>query len=431
MQSTPSGRIADSSSASDADALSVSAAQKIILSHVRPITDTVTAPLKQALGRVLATDIVSPINVPAADNSAMDGYALRSADLKPESQTSGVALTIAGHAYAGHPFGGTVSAGACVRIMTGAVIPDGCDAVLPQELAQLDSEGNVILPRQSTTPGMNIRCAGEDLAIGDTALKQGRLLKPADLGLIASLGLADVPVMRTLRIAHFSTGDELRSAGQPLDAGSVYDSNRYTLHGMLTRAGFDAIDLGLVNDDPAAIEAAFRSASEQADAVITSGGVSAGDADYTRQMMARLGDVAFWKIAMRPGRPLAFGKLALNGKSTLLFGLPGNPVATMISFYFFARPALYALTGAQAPAPVAIRAISDTDIHKKNGRTEYQRGLLCTSSDGELRVRTTGAQGSGILSSMTEADCMIVLPDSQDVVRKGDAVSVLLFDGLI
>ncbi len=431
MQSTPSGRIADSSSASDADALPVSAAQNIILSHVRPITDTVTVPLKQALGRVLASDIVSPINVPAADNSAMDGYALRSADLQSASQTSCVTLAIAGHAYAGHPFSGSVSSGSCVRIMTGAIIPGGCDTVLPQELAQRQSEDSVILPAQSATPGMNIRRAGEDLAIGETALKQGRLLNPADLGLIASLGFAEVPVMRKLRVAHFSTGDELRSAGQPLDAGSVYDSNRYTLHGMLARAGFEAIDLGLVNDDPAAIEAALRGASEQADAVVTSGGISAGDADYTRQMMARLGDVAFWKIAMRPGRPLAFGKLELNGKSTLLFGLPGNPVATMVSFYFFARSALYALAGAQAPAPISLHAISDADIHKKTGRTEYQRGLLTPSPEGELRVRITGAQGSGILSSMTEANCMIVLPDSQGSVRKGEQVDVFLFDGLI
>ncbi len=431
MPSPSSARIAGSSSASDADTLSVADAQKIILSHVQAIVDTDTAPLKQALGRVLAADIVSPINVPAADNSAMDGYALQSADLGLAPPDSTVTLKIAGHAFAGHPFSDTVRTGTCVRIMTGAVIPDGCDAVLPQELARCTSDSEVTLPSHFATPGLNIRRAGEDLAIGQAALRQGRLLTPADLGLLASLGFASIRLMRRLRVAHFSTGDELRSAGQTLEAGSVYDSNRYTLHGMLTRAGFEAIDLGLVKDDPAAIEAAFHSASEQADAVITSGGVSAGDADYTRQMMARLGDVAFWKIAMRPGRPLAFGKLDLNGKRTLLFGLPGNPVATMVSFYFFARPALYALAGAQPPAPVTVRAASDADIHKKPGRTEYQRGLLSVTAEGQLLARTTGAQGSGILSSMTEANCMIVLPDSQGPVRKGDHVDVLLFDGLI
>lgn len=431
MQSTSSARIADTSSASDADTLSVTDAQNILLSHVQPIADTETASLKLSLGRVLARDIVSPINVPAADNSAMDGYALRRADLSSASPGSTVKLTIAGHAYAGHPFSGTLRNGDCVRIMTGAVIPQGCDVVLPQELAQRISASEVNLPSQAARPGLNIRRAGEDIAIGQSALKQGRLLTPADLGMIASLGFAEVPVMRKLRVAHFSTGDELRSSGQPLEEGSVYDSNRYTLHGMLTRAGFEAIDLGLVKDDPAAIEATFREACVQADAVITSGGVSAGDADYTRQMMARLGDVAFWKIAMRPGRPLAFGKLNLNDNSALLFGLPGNPVATMVSFYFFARPALYRLAGATVRPQITVRAICEHDIDKKPGRTEYQRGLLSISPQGELRVRTTGAQGSGILSSMTEANAMIVLRHEQGAVRKSEMVDVLLFDALI
>ena len=431
MQYPASSHTAGALAGSDADSLAVADAQRIILSHVQPIAETENIPLKQALGRVLAVDLISPLNVPVADNSAMDGYALRSTDLRSPGQTSTITLKICGHAYAGHPFDGKVDAGTCVRIMTGAVIPQGCDAVLPQELVQRINEHEVALPSQALLPGLNIRRAGEDLALGQVAVRRGRVLTPADIGLIASLGFADVSVKRKLRVAHFSTGDELRSTGQPLDEGSVYDSNRYTLHGMLVRAGFEPIDLGLVNDDPAAIEVAFRQACEQADAVITSGGVSAGDADYTRQMMARFGDVAFWKIAMRPGRPLAFGKLDLNEKSTLLFGLPGNPVATMVSFYFFARPALYALAGAHAPEVIAIRAVSETDIPKKSGRTEYQRGQLTRSPEGELSVRTTGAQGSGILSSMTEADCMIVLPDHQGPVRKGDPIDVLPFSGLI
>ncbi len=415
----------------DADSLAVADAQRIILSHIEPIQATETVALKQALGRVLATDLISPLNVPFADNSAMDGYALRSTDLHAVKTTSFVTLKIAGHAFAGHRFDGTVGAGHCVRIMTGAVIPQGCDVVVPQELAQTVNDSTVELPAQSVQPGLNIRRAGEDLARGQAALKQGRLLSPADLGLIASLGLAEVVVKRKLRVAHFSTGDELRSAGQALDEGSVYDSNRYTLHGMLVRAGFEPIDLGLVRDDPAAIDTALRQACEQADAVITSGGVSAGDADYTRQMMARLGDVAFWKIAMRPGRPLAFGTLDVNGKRALLFGLPGNPVATMVSFYFFARPALYALASAEVPDIMTVRAISEADIPKKPGRTEYQRGQLTRLPSGEVSVRTTGSQGSGILSSMTEADCMIILPNDQGAVRTGDLVDVLPFDGLI
>ena len=431
MQQPASSRSAGTLTGSDADSLAVADAQRIILNQVQPIAATETLALKLALGRVLADDLVSPMNVPAADNSAMDGYALRSIDLQAAKPVSTVTLKIAGHAFAGHAFDGEVSAGHCVRIMTGAVIPQGCDAVLPQELAQRLNDHTVELPAQSGQPGLNIRRAGEDLLLGQAALRQGRLLSPADLGLIASLGLAEVVVKRKLRVAHFSTGDELRSAGQPLDEGHVYDSNRYTLHGMLVRAGFEPIDLGLVKDDPTAIEAALLQACAQADAVITSGGVSAGDADYTRQMMARLGDVAFWKIAMRPGRPLAFGTLDVNGKRAILFGLPGNPVATMVSFYFFARPALYALAGAQAPELTTVRAISEADLPKKPGRTEFQRGQLTRSSTGELSVRTTGAQGSGILSSMTEADCMIILSNDQDTVRTGDMVDVVLFDGLI
>ena len=431
MQYPASSRTAGTIAGSDADSLAVADVQRIILSQVQPITDTENVSLKQALGRVLAGDLISPLNVPAADNSAMDGYALRSADLQSSTTASTMTLKLCGHAYAGHPFDGKVDAGTCVRIMTGAVIPQGCDAVLPQELAQRINEHEITLPSQSLLPGLNVRRAGEDLAQGQAALRQGRLLSPADLGLIASLGMAEVIVKRKLRVAHFSTGDELRSAGQPLDNGSVYDSNRYTLHGMLVRAGCEPIDFGLVKDDPAAIETAFRQACEQADAVVTSGGVSAGDADYTRQMMARLGDVAFWKIAMRPGRPLAFGKLDVKGKRAWLFGLPGNPVATMMSFYFFARPALYELSGTQAPELMTVRAISEIDIPKKPGRTEYQRGQLTRSSTGELCVRTTGAQGSGILSSMTEANCIIVLPDGQGPVRPGDLVEVVLFDGLI
>lgn len=431
MQQSASSRSAGTLTGSDEDSLAVADAQRIILNQVQPIVATEILALKLALGRVLADDLVSPMNVPAADNSAMDGYALRSIDLQAAKPGSTVTLKIAGHAFAGHAFDGKVNAGHCVRIMTGAVIPQGCDAVLPQELAQRLNDHTVELPAQSGQPGLNIRRAGEDLLLGQAALKQGRLLSPADLGLIASLGLAEVVVKRKLRVAHFSTGDELQSAGQPLDEGHVFDSNRYTLHGMLVRAGFEPIDLGLVKDDPAAIEAALLQACAQADAVITSGGVSAGDADYTRQMMARLGDVAFWKIAMRPGRPLAFGTLDVNGKRAILFGLPGNPVATMVSFYFFARPALYALAGAQAPELTTVRAISEADIPKKLGRTEFQRGQLTRSSSGELGVRTTGAQGSGILSSMTEADCMIILSNDQDTVRTGDMVDVVLFDGLI
>jgi molybdopterin molybdotransferase len=411
----------------DADSLRVELAQQAIAALISPITDTESVPLRQALGRVLAQDLVSPINVPSADNSAMDGYALRAIDL-----TGGeVTLKIAGKAYAGHPYAAEVQAGECIRIMTGAVIPHGCNSVIPHELVKDASELSVTIPANAIKAGANLRLAGEDLAAGSVALRKGRLLTPSDLGLIASLGIGEVPLIRKLRVAFFSTGDELRSIGQPLDEGCVYDSNRYTLHAMIERAGFEAIDLGVVRDDPAALEATLRDACFRADAIITTGGVSAGDADYTKAMMARLGDVMFWKIAMRPGRPMAFGRLNVDGKQALLFGLPGNPVAVMATFYFFAREALQRLAGmTPQPLPV-ILATSLAHIRKRPGRTEYQRGILSFDDQGHASVRLTGAQGSGILSSMSDANCMVVLGHDATDIRKDERVIVIPFNGLL
>ena len=409
------------------DSLRVDLAQQAIARLITAITDTESIPLRQALGRVLATDITSPINVPSHDNSAMDGYALRSSDLRDEDIT----LNIAGKAYAGHPYPHEMRSGDCIRIMTGAVIPRGCDTVIPQELVKGASEHSVTIPANAIKPGANRRLAGEDLTTGSVALHKGRILTPSDLGLIASLGIGEVSVMRRLRVAFFSTGDELRSIGQPLDEGCVYDSNRYTLQAMIERAGFEAMDLGVVRDDPAALEATLRDACRQADAVITTGGVSAGDADYTKDMMARLGDVLFWKIAMRPGRPMAFGRIAVDGKSALFFGLPGNPVAVMATFYFFARDALFRLQGATLPMVPALRATSTETIRKRPGRMEYQRGVLNFDAHGVAHVRLTGAQGSGILSSMSEANCMVVLAHDDADVQAGQSVTAIPFSGLI
>lgn len=412
----------------DPDALSVADAQRIIQDFVTPVQAVEKVALRSALDRVLAQDLISPINVPSHDNSAMDGYALRGADLDAAQP---VTLQVVGTAFAGAGFAGTVNAGQCVRIMTGATMPAGCDTVVPQELTENALETSVTIPPGAARPGDNRRLMGEDLQAGTPALLKGKILRAADLGLLASLGVAEVPVQRRLRVAFFSTGDELRSIGEPLDAGCVYDSNRYTLYGMLTRLGCDIIDMGVVKDDPDSLEAAFRSACENADAVITSGGVSVGEADYTRQMMNRLGDTAFWKINMRPGRPLAFGRISSGGKSAYLFGLPGNPVAVMVSFYFFARDALLRMMGAQhRPLPL-MRAISASPIRKKPGRTEYQRGILSTDAQGRPQVRITGSQGSGILSSMSLADCIVVLHADQGSVGAGDEVDVLLFDGLV
>jgi molybdopterin molybdotransferase len=409
------------------DALPVSIAQQAIQEFVEPIDGSETIALDDALGRVLAADVVSPIDVPAHDNSAMDGYAFCAGNADGGTTT----LRIAGDAYAGHPFNGTVGAGECVRIMTGAVMPAGCDAVVPQELVQLQAGGVIAFAGDAVKAGDNRRPRGEDLAAGKAALEQGKMLRPADLGLLASLGIGRVSVRRRLRVAFFSTGDELRSIGETLDDGCVYDSNRHTVRGMLMRLGCEAIDLGVITDDPAALEAALRAGCEQADAIITSGGVSAGDADHTAQIMAQLGEVMFWKLAMRPGRPMAFGKIVSNGHGAYLFGLPGNPVAVMISFHFFVRDALLRLMGAAAKPLPLVRAVAQSAIRKKAGRTEYQRGILSIGADGRPQVRITGSQGSGILRSMSEANCIIVLSHDQDNVAAGDEVSVVLFDGLV
>ncbi|WP_298827780.1 gephyrin-like molybdotransferase Glp [uncultured Piscinibacter sp.] len=418
--------IASCVSGYDPNALPVAQAQEFISRLVPRVQAVEMLPIRSALGRVLARDIVSPIDVPAHDNSAMDGYALRGADLSADGDS---VLQVAGTGFAGAQFDGTVGPGQCVRIMTGAVMPAGLDTVVPQEFARVESD-RVSVPAGVVRPGDNRRLAGEDLARGEAALKAGRLLRPADLGLLASLGQAEVPVWRRLRVAFFSTGDELRSIGEPLDEGCVYDSNRYTLWGMLQRLGVDLLDMGVVRDDPAALESAFRHAAENADAVITSGGVSVGEADHTKQVMKALGDVLFWRIAMRPGRPMAIGRITSRGHDAILFGLPGNPVAVMVTFYAFVRDALLAMSGASPQPLPMLRAASTQAIRKKAGRTEYQRGIVSRSETG-WQVEITGSQGSGILRSMSVANGLVVLDHEQGNVARGDLVDVLPFDGLV
>ncbi len=411
----------------DPDAMTVPQAQKIIHDFVQPISSIERVAIRSALDRTLAADITSTIDVPANDNSAMDGYALRGDDLAADKALT---LRIVGSVHAGQQFDGAVAAGECVRIMTGAAMPADCDTVIPQEFTENQSDAAVTIPAGRVRRGDNRRLRGEDLRNGQIALRAGKILRPADIGMLASLGVAEIPVQRRLRVAFFSTGDELRSVGEQLDPGCVYDSNRYTLYGMLTRLGCDIIDMGVVRDDPVAMEAAFRSACEHADAVITSGGVSVGAADYTKQTMTKLGDMLFWKIGMRPGRPMAFGRIASHDRGAYLFGLPGNPVAVMVSFYFFVRDALLRMSGADASPLPRLQATSLSAIRKKPGRTEYQRGILAPDSDGVWKVKLTGAQGSGILRSMSDANCIIVLDDAQGDVAAGDPVQVVLFDGL-
>ncbi|MFY3383427.1 gephyrin-like molybdotransferase Glp [Paracidovorax sp. MALMAid1276] len=437
----------------DPQALSAADVNQFLDQLVEPVTGTETLPLFSALGRVLAEDVVSPISVPPHDNSAMDGYAFAGDQLAPGQPLT---LRVVGTALAGKAWAGAVGAGECVKIMTGAIMPAGLDTVVPQEFTTAGGDGQITIAADVLKTGDNRRFKGEDIMQGRVALARGERLTPAALGLVASLGLPTVRVFRRLRVAYFSTGDEILSLGEPPREGAVYDSNRYTVFGLLTRMGVEVIDLGVVRDEPALLEAAFRQAAQQADAIITSGGVSVGEADHTRTMMKQLGDVAFWRIAMRPGRPMAVGRIAgsknqdktapsaypssadsyqndtdPSHNGAVLFGLPGNPVAVMVTFLAFVRPALLRMMGSTHSAPPLLRAISTEAMRKKPGRTEYQRGRVTTAPDGTLQVCTTGNQGSGVLSSMVQANGLIVLHHGQGNVAVGDAVDVMVFDGVI
>jgi len=404
----------------DPNALRVDKAIAAIRACLSPVTQAERVPIRQSLGRVLAEDIVPSINVPAHDNSAMDGYAVRFADM----QAGETRLTEVGAALAGRPFEGVVAAGQCVRIMTGGVMPAGTDTVIIQEITRKD--GNRVVIPAGQKKSQNVRYAGEDLKAGVAVLHAGRALRAAELGLIASLGKAEVLVRRKLRVAFFSTGDELASIGAPLKEGEVYDSNRYTLYAMLARLGVEITDLGVVRDDPVQLEAALRSAAQKADAIITTGGVSVGEADFVKQLMARLGEVLFWKIAMKPGRPLAYGKIG----NAHFFGLPGNPVAVMVTLYQFVRDALLHLAGRTDDYAIPLLKVASAEpLRKVPGRTEYQRGVLFREG-GEWKVRATGQQGSGVLRSMSEANCFIVLEHERGKVEAGELVSVQLLDAL-
>ncbi|PUE61236.1 molybdopterin molybdenumtransferase MoeA [Limnohabitans sp. Rim8] len=413
----------------DPQALSVDQVNAFLHELVQPVSadESQDLYLFDALGRVLAQDVISPISVPAHNNSAMDGFAFDAAQLQAAQPLT---LRVVGTALAGKAWQGKVNAGECLKIMTGAILPDGLDTVVPQEFCQIVNAHDVTtvtIPPNILKAGDNRRLMGEDLMQGEPALKAGQHLTPAALGLIASLGLPDVRAHRRLRVAYFSTGDEVLSLGEAPREGAVYDSNRYTVFGLLTRMGCDVIDMGVVRDDPALLEAAFAKAAQEADAIISSGGVSVGEADFTKAMMKKLGDVAFWKIAMRPGRPMAVGRI---GKS-VLFGLPGNPVAVMVTFLAFVRPALLRMMGSTAQPTPLLRAKCLEPLRKKAGRTEYQRGFVSSAPDGTLQVRTTGNQGSGVLSSMVQGNGLIVLHHAQGNVAVGDEVDVMMFEGAI
>ena len=439
----------------DPQALSADRVNEFLAQLVQPVTATEDVGVFEALDRVLAVNVVSPISVPPHDNSAMDGFAFDSRLLQPGQPLK---LRVAGTAFAGKAWASALGEDECLKIMTGAIMPAALDTVVPLEFVKID--GDVVeIPPGVVSAGDNRRLLGEDLMAGQPALRQGQTLGPAALGLMASLGLPTVTVFRRIKVAYFSTGDEILTLGEPIREGAVFDSNRYTVFGLLKRMGVDVIDMGVVRDEPALLEAAFRSAAMQADAIITSGGVSMGEADHTKAMMKKLGDVAFWRIAMRPGRPMAVGRITIPhapplrgslptegaepglgrpsagllaaGKSSVLFGLPGNPVAVMVTFLAFVRPALQRLMGGTATAPVLLQAHSLEPLRKKPGRTEYQRGVVSRAADGSLTVRITGNQGSGVLSSMVEANGLIVLHHAQGNVAVGDAVDVMMFSGVV
>ncbi len=414
----------------DPEAMSVDSVQAFLAQLAQPLQEGETLALDAALDRVLAQDLVSPINVPAHDNSAMDGYAFAGHQLQPGRS---LRLRIAGRVLAGAAWPGELQVGECLKIMTGAVMPPGLDTVVPQELTTQGADGWIELVPDLLQPGANRRRCGEDLRQGALALAQGERLTPAALGLLASLGLAQVRVLRRLRVAYFSTGDEILSPGEAPRTGAVYDSNRSTVCALLRRLGVEVIEGPPVRDDPAQLAAALTRAASEADAVITSGGVSTGDADHLRQQLQRLGEVAFWRIAMRPGRPMAVGRLASSqaggGKGALLFGLPGNPVAAMVTLLTLVRPALLQMMGCRARPQPLLRATCRETLHKRPGRTEYQRGIVSTADDSSLQVSTTGHQGSGVLSSMVQANGLIVLRHDQTTVHAGEPVDVLMFDG--
>ena len=402
--------------------LSFEEALQRIQQGAQPLKSQRSVTIREAIGRVLAEDVCSPMDVPPFINSAMDGYAVNSSDLPQTGETT---LKVIGKSFAGAPFDGAVNSGECVRIMTGAVVPTGTNTVIMQEDTNLD--GDAITIGHQHKAGQNVRHPGDDFSAGDTIIKAGERLSPAKLGLLASVGVTELKIVRTPVVAFFSTGDELKSVGEPLQPGDIYDSNRYILFGMLEKMGVQCIDMGVVPDIKEEIELTLKEAASCADMIITSGGASVGEADYIKQILDDIGEVDFWKIAMKPGKPLAFGKI----DNKLFFGLPGNPVSAMATFYLFVQPTLKLLEGEQSVDTIQLTARCLTKLKKQPGRKDYQRGVLGTNEQGELIVDTTGIQGSHMLSSMSKANCFIVLARESGDIEAGTLVEVLPFNELI
>jgi molybdopterin molybdotransferase len=406
----------------DADSISVGQALKQIESNISPLQESETLAIRDCLGRICSESVISPINVPGHANSAMDGFAISGASLPLE----GIAELIEiGTAFAGKTFDGECGQNECVRIMTGAVVPEGTDTVIMQEQVEQIDKQTIRIGSDHHT-GENVRQAGEDIKQGDIVLHKGSKINPADLGILASAGITSVNVIRKPVVAFFSTGDELVSIDQPLDKGQIHDSNRYTLHGMLSQLAVNILDLGVIRDEPEAIRAGLLEASQKADLIITTGGVSVGEADYIKSVLEKIGQTEFWKIAIKPGRPLTFGSIG----NSIFMGLPGNPVAVMVTFSLFVTHAIRKLAGAPSWEAPLLKVRSRQDLRKKPGRHEYLRGVVSKGDNNEWQVEKTGMQGSGILTSMSRANCFIVLPAENDGVKKGDLVDIQLFDNI-
>ncbi len=404
----------------DGESISLDEALIRISERVVPVHACERLPIRECLSRVNNEAVKSPHNVPPHSNSAMDGFAVAIDSLGDGGITE---LDEIGTAYAGVPFEGDVARGQCVRIMTGALIPAGVDAVVMQEQAEVAESGKIRIDADHRV-GENIRQAGEDVRKGDTVIDAGVRLSPADLGVLASLGIAQLQVKRKPVVAFFSTGDELVAVGEPLEPGKIYDSNRYTLHGMLSRMAVDIIDLGVVPDEPQAMRDTLESAAAKADLILSTGGVSVGEADYIKPALEEIGTTEFWKIAIKPGRPLTLGQIG----ASVFIGLPGNPVAVMVTFSQFVVPAIEMLSGASLRRPALFNARALDSLRKRPGRYEFQRGVATLDDNGEWQVGKTGKQGSGILTSMSRANCFIVLPDVVDGVEPGDQVKIQFFD---
>jgi molybdopterin molybdotransferase len=392
----------------------------LLLENITPTTQTLSLDIAQALNYVLADNIQSPMNVPPHDNSAMDGYAFALSSLA-KSKT----LLLAGKSFAGAPFSDTCMAGQCIRIMTGAKLPDGCDTVEMQENCQVDDDNITFLVEKRL--GQNIRHAGEDIRYDQYVLQQGQRLTAVDIGLLSSLGIARVNVYQPIKVALIATGDELRTPGEMLNEGDIYESNRYVLSSMLSKLNVEVIDFGVIKDDFQMIKEAFEQADQQADVVISSGGVSVGEADFTKDVLDALGEVSFWKLAMKPGKPFAFGKL----QNSVFFGLPGNPVSALVTMYQLAVPGLVKLQNALPLKRTKLTAKLVNRIKKHPGRMDFQRGVLSLNEQGQAIVESTGAQGSGILSSISKANCFIILAQEQGSVDQGEMVNIELFDELL